>query len=59
MAFLTDLALLRFGRSIEVQMEERDKAGKPVHRLADLLGLAASMPPDQRFGKLAGRARQG
>ena len=53
-AFQVDLACLRLGREIENKLAERDKKGKPVNRLQDLLGESKSADDASQYRSLAG-----
>lgn len=54
-AYQVDLATHQVGMWIENQLAERDKKGKPVHRLADLLAEPDPTAPAPGFAPLAGR----
>ncbi len=41
-AYQFDMAVAQFGAVVEGKLNERDKAGKPVHTLAKLLGDEAA-----------------
>ena len=49
-AYQFDLTVLELGTWVENKLAERDKQGKPKHRLKDLL----SDKPEQRFAPLGG-----
>lgn len=53
-AFQVDLACLRLGREIENKLAERDKKGKPVNRLQDLLNESRPADDASEFRSLAG-----
>lgn len=49
-AFQFDMAVLTVGRWIDSKLAERDKQGKPIHRLQDL--LREDTGPDAEFRSL-------
>lgn len=55
-AWQLDLAVLTLGRWIDGKMAERTKQGKPVHRLAALLGIRDPAVEAEQFRSLKGVA---
>lgn len=53
-AYQVDMAALTLGRWVDARLAERDKQGRPVHRLATLL-----MPPETKGSGFRALAKPG
>ena len=53
-AYQFDMAVGQFGAWVEGKLNERDKAGKPKHTLAKLLGEQATGTGERQYASVAG-----